>query len=942
MGKLTRLWQRVAFHCLGVLAFYTLFFCVFFSPILLSNRLLAPGDGFIQSVPAFYAPLTLWTDLLLAGYPAAADPTVQSWYPLRFIFAQFHAWNGFVISAYVLASCFTYGYVYTLTKSRLAGLASGLIYSTSGFMVAHLGHTSMVHGAAWTPLLIWALERLRSAFTAHWFAIAALSITCIALAGHPQIFIYSLGIGTAYVAALGGAAVLGRWRYFGLYVTTVILGSGIAAVQFLPTVELTRLSPRIGISFADFVFYSLTPHQIITLIFPYLFGGAPWSFYNLPYFGYGTPTELSGYIGILPLILSVIVPLSYRWKPLPFFWSAVAIIAFLLALGNTTPLAKILYQVPLYNKFRIPARHFLEVSLAISILSGFGIVSVQNRLVKNRLLLAVIIMFSVVILLSLTSVMLSQGKIQALAIRTNIHNISVMPWKNLALGVPLIIAISSSLTLLYWYQLPSSFSRQTLLIAMLVVDLSSFSWFCEWKYASPHKNSLRTPDHVTRYRKLLNDTGQRLLPVKGGDSSIFEIPPNISRMWGIRSSSGYGPLIPSRVLQLLSIDAGGHMSMSQRFNTDRSLDIMGVKYIFLSHNDLKPKSITHDSGFTWSANDLNIRLGSGCGISHANEFRLSFPTSRFVTSVGIVSSMGCSVNIPNRVSVLSLSIVDIHNTISTHKILAGLSTAEWAYDCEDVRPLIQHDRAPIFESYPITTVGSKSCDGHKYFTDVPLDTATRVKEMRFQWNDLPGEIALQKISLRNELTEQSWPLSLWESFLADGSRWRYLEDIQDTIVYENLRTLPRVRLVSRVIRLTAEEILHAIKFSRLPNGQTYDPSQIALVEEALPSQAFDSNLRAHAEIVLSSDTHIKIRTASTSQTYLVLNDLYYPGWVAFIDNTPVHTYKTDYIFRGISVPAGEHLVEFKYQPKTFYFGLLISLFSILSVGYVVFQTKTRR
>ena len=125
-------WHKVVLHCLGVLSFYSLFFAAFFSPVCFANRLLAPGDGFVYYIPGFYAPLTLWTNFLHAGFPIVADPQIQSWYPLKLLYAQFGAWNSFVISAYVLASCFTYGYVYTLTASPLASLVSGLIYSTSG------------------------------------------------------------------------------------------------------------------------------------------------------------------------------------------------------------------------------------------------------------------------------------------------------------------------------------------------------------------------------------------------------------------------------------------------------------------------------------------------------------------------------------------------------------------------------------------------------------------------------------------------------------------------------------------------------------------------------------------------------------------------------------------------------------------------------------------
>src|SRR5262249_11207729 len=110
------LWQpvpryKLGLHCLGVLSFYSLFFAAFFSPVCFSHRLLAPGDGVVYYVPGFYAPLTLWTNLLHAGFPIAADPQIQSWYPLKLLYSQFGAWNNFVISAYVLASCFAYGYI---------------------------------------------------------------------------------------------------------------------------------------------------------------------------------------------------------------------------------------------------------------------------------------------------------------------------------------------------------------------------------------------------------------------------------------------------------------------------------------------------------------------------------------------------------------------------------------------------------------------------------------------------------------------------------------------------------------------------------------------------------------------------------------------------------------------------------------------------------------
>src|SRR5262245_46913712 len=100
----SKAWSKLTLHCFGILVFYSLLYTLFFAPALLADRLLAPGDGILYYLPAFYAPRTLWTTLLLSGFPVSADPQIQSWYPLKYVFSYFGSWNGFVISAYVLAS----------------------------------------------------------------------------------------------------------------------------------------------------------------------------------------------------------------------------------------------------------------------------------------------------------------------------------------------------------------------------------------------------------------------------------------------------------------------------------------------------------------------------------------------------------------------------------------------------------------------------------------------------------------------------------------------------------------------------------------------------------------------------------------------------------------------------------------------------------------------
>jgi hypothetical protein len=71
--------------------------------------------------------------------------------------------------------------------------------------------------------------------------------------------------------------------------------------------------------------------------------------------------------------------------------------------------------------------------------------------------------------------------------------------------------------------------------------------------------------------------------------------------------------------------------------------------------------------------------------------------------------------------------------------------------------------------------------------------------------------------------------------------------------------------------------------------------------------------------------------------YLVLADANYPGWSAFLDGGRVPLLQADYAIRAVRVPAGKHTVEFRYQPLSFWGGLILSaaaLVALLAVFWI--------
>ena len=77
-----------------------------------------------------------------------------------------------------------------------------------------------------------------------------------------------------------------------------------------------------------------------------------------------------------------------------YFWTAVLVISFFLVMGKYNPAYKLLYYIPLINKFRAPARHWSEFGLALSVLTGFGfnnLIRLEKRKLKKVNLVSIVI-----------------------------------------------------------------------------------------------------------------------------------------------------------------------------------------------------------------------------------------------------------------------------------------------------------------------------------------------------------------------------------------------------------------------------------------------------------------------------------------------------------------------------------------------------------------------
>jgi hypothetical protein len=857
----------------------------------------------------------LWSPLIFAGFPVAADPQVNTFYPPAWAFAAWGSWNAFVIAAYVMAASVTYGYVFTLTGSIGAALVGGLTFAMSGFFMAHLGHTTLIQGALWIPLLIWALEQLRRRRSRGWIVVLALSVAMCAVGGHPQMLFYGLGLGAAYVCVMGRSAATGRMWFCRTALVGVSLGLGLAAVQLVPTAELARLSQRAQMSFSQFTSYALPPGEAIQLLFPHLFVNPGTG----TYFGTWGMVENAGYTGILPLMAALIAVAACRRDPLVAFWAGVVVVSVMLSLGAATPLATVIYHVPGYNSFRCPARHLVELALAVAVLAGCGLAAVQRAGAGARRLAIGAAAITLVLMVSATvGILAFRDALRAAAAAHGVDSLPVLPWRNSAVGIPLLVAVAAAL-LIVWY---ARHARSRAAVAFLVVavgcDLGSFGWYAGWRPASPPAAVVDVPPALHPYARRVAANNSRIVTLDGVLAPPQAAPPNLNRLWQIPSASGYTPLELERYATAVPLADRGLLRLDNRV-----LDILAADYLFLSK---PPRS--RPAGLDWS-DRLQVILGHD-----RRQFAERIPPGVSASRAAVVGVLGNAAQLADGAQVGLLKVYTDGGRVLRFPIRAGSELSDWESERVEVRPFVRHRRAAVADSVDARDADGRLFTVHFYRAEFELGESREVQRVEVEWRGAaPQLIGIAQVSLTDDRGGAQY--LVFGGSVSETGRWRHVENLGDVTVYENLRAMPRAWLVSRVETLTADEILLAIQSSRLPDGVPFDPGAIGLVEEPLRLHAAGDAPPGAVAVTAISDTRIALDARAETGSFLILSDVYYPGWRAYVDGRPTHIYQTDYLLRGVVIPPGRHSVEFVFRPRSSYVGLGLSAISAVGVLAVI-------
>lgn len=954
--------------------------------------------------------LPLWNPDIYYGAPFLANLQSAVFYPPHLLFLlrpTTEAMNWSVVLHLFLAAYFAYLLARGLVGlDRVSATVAGALYGLSGFVGAQVGHLNQLNAAAWLPAALLVAHRALTERRPRWIALLALILAVQLLAGHAQESYMTLVLLAAYAAFFvvrcavvawrsgpaGRAGSAGRalvwevvWAGGTLGVAGALAG-GLAAMQLLPTNELTGLSIRAGgMSAAEASSFSLPPRQ--------LFVGL------LPTFGLASPTsnEYLGWVGFGGLTLALMGLLFGARRPTTVFFALVLGVGFLLALGNHSPLYERVFQLPGMNLFRVPARWLLVTSLALAMLGGGGLAYVRQLARQGspeagpwrRLSAATRLLAGVMVVATAGAVAWPFQRAGTEGFPPALLGI----WLGLAGGAIALAFLSLAAAPNTW--------PATLFVVWVFAELFGASRSLEYNNPNPPAvytasrpvidalhadwgpprrllSTAATGYHPSDAEQLVAAYRERLGP-RGVLATLINtkykevLNPNLSMVFGLPTVDGYdGGVLPlGRYITYKRLVVPPEQNLPDALLRDQlrelpfpsRLRLLGVSHLILDTMG----DATQDGVFYDLAATASFAAGETARFT-----RLAAPARRApdappdaagpVTAVGLVTSLEGADAVPDGALVATVSVGDAGGTRWSADLVAGRDTAEGSHT-----PTARHRRpAPLLPERPGPSL---------YLARLPLDEAQTVTWIAVQ-SHLPGtmgRLRVHGISLIGT-PEQSWPVTL----VGDTLRLVHRSDVK---LYRDEGALPRAYVVGAARALDgpdavlealaseAHEPERIVLLERSPDplpaaasfwrtrlrglrdgamawlGIARDPRlgtvPLGLILPSAPSAPSAQNATGNAPAgrvswIEDAPERVVLRVSGAQPGLLVLRDTFYPGWTVLVDGQPAPLLRADVLFRAVPLPAGDHTVEFRYRSLPLERGLIIAaITACLTMGLAV-------
>lgn len=350
--------------------------------------------------------LPLWTKDLANGFPIFAEHQGGTLHPINialFGLLPFPlAFNLTYPITFALMGVGTYLFCKSLSFSNTASFFTSVIFTFSGFGITHIPHLNLVQTMSMLPWLFLATKLLFTSYCkpltmlflsftiALSFYYGFAQLTLISLFGIsvfaiylliPISFRFRLKRKEKFPATEGFTTAI---RLLLLYTVTVFIGFFLSSALLLPALEFLSLSGRSGgVNPVTATLFSFPPTHLLGFIDPFVFGNpANGTYPHFADFDGSIFWENTGYIGILPFLLSLSSLFLLKKNKYAVFFVLLAIVSAFLMFGKYAP-TSIFYTFPPLSFFRVPSRFLLLLVWSLTLLAGISLHELQNQMQKK-------------------------------------------------------------------------------------------------------------------------------------------------------------------------------------------------------------------------------------------------------------------------------------------------------------------------------------------------------------------------------------------------------------------------------------------------------------------------------------------------------------------------------------------------------------------------------
>lgn len=860
---------------------------VLYGNLFLANQLPFDTDGIQYFANKLFAlealksgQLPLWNPYLTAGMPFLEDLS-SLLYPPDWL-GLFLPLKWFVYSYYGLhlavGGYFFNRYLRELDLDSVVSYSFGFIYAMSIHIAGYRkSHIVLIVPTVSLAVILYLVQKYLNTQKLRWLLGSAVAMAVVFMCGVIQymfyidliVFLYLLISGIHYKMPV--RQILGHGILWGLSYL------GMICVQLLPVLGIMSYYSKSGAGRPDYQYftsYCMHPFKLIMMMFPNIFGEnilQPFGIYNSS----EMDIEIFLGVGVLALLLFGLWRQKKQFNVKMFALLALGVLIYCVN-AHLPFLPHLLYRIPFVGGFRCSSRALFIFIFFCYTIAAYAVSSLRDAIELRRfakwafclmiMTILVAVAYSAGVLYSNTDYFADAGKM------VNIGQYLKKAFLPALVALVLLNVLSWGFLLIQKRKL---FSIRYIFI-FFCVGLVVLTIGETLRFSTLHANTSTDVLAVDSkgMAELKSDLGSsKLLLTQDIPDGAFASPlqGNANMAMGMASINGYVSFNNPKIYKLFSdsremrpsYNATGLLTGFPRigevlWERNSMLSMLGVKYILDPHGYVPQNgnclTVTGEEG-----QDVvkNQSLSLACSSQMLVEGNYAFdiePQTLYLLSFDAETSEQQSIS----VDLYGGPSYDYGEQENRFQLAVGKGHYEYCFNSQDTS---------LAEGTILRVLAQPSAD-------VVLTNIT-----------------LQKIDRE-----------------VQTGVYVYKTEIEGIPVYENKNVKELLFIPECVEKVSDQELF-------LDNSKAFNLTKVSYISEG-EARVIDANAKVQ-NIVQTLNT-ASAKVTSAKETFINFSQCYFPGWGVYIDGQKSRIFVVDGTIQGAYIPAGTHIVEFRYHPTILY------------------------